>query len=196
MKIFVPSQCELFIVPKVKGAHSCHQSALALFYSLAIEKRKIIVKYCQFKYNYINTNHTISSFPNFHECWYNCISTWKNILFFVYISTKKYKFSVLILSSINTALSQSAFGIYKCYIKIMFMILLWVYIHFGQAEKLAWPRWELCLFMNWYPKSRGFGSHRGQANFSARPMWIYTQSNIINIIFTWVHNIKTHTKNI
>jgi hypothetical protein len=56
MKIFVPSQCELFIVPKVKGAHSCHQSALALFYSLAIEKRKIIVKYCQFKYNYINTS--------------------------------------------------------------------------------------------------------------------------------------------
>jgi hypothetical protein len=24
----------------------------------------------------------------------------------------------------------------------MFLMLLWVYIHTGQAEKLAWPRWE------------------------------------------------------
>jgi hypothetical protein len=32
------------------------------------------------------------------------------------------------------------------------------------------------------------------ANFSACPVWIYTQNNIKNIIFTWVHNIKTHTK--
>ena len=38
-------------------------------------------------------------------------------------------------------------------------------------------------------------SHRCQTNFSACPVWIYTQSNIKNIIFTWVHNIKTHTKN-
>jgi hypothetical protein len=36
--------------------------------------------------------------------------------------------------------------------------------------------------------------HRGQTNFSACPLWIYTHSNIKNIIFTWVHNIKTHTK--
>jgi hypothetical protein len=36
--------------------------------------------------------------------------------------------------------------------------------------------------------------HRGQANFSACPLWIYTQSNIKNVIFSWVHNIKTHTK--
>jgi hypothetical protein len=28
---------------------------------------------------------------------------------------------------------------------------------------------------------RGFDSHRGQANFSACPVWIYTQSNIKNI---------------
>jgi hypothetical protein len=27
-------------------------------------------------------------------------------------------------------------------VNIMFLILLWVYIHTGQAEKLAWPRWE------------------------------------------------------
>jgi hypothetical protein len=53
---------------------------------------------------------------------------------------------------------------------MMFFMLLWVYIHTEQAEKLAWPRWE------------------------SNPVWIYTQSNIKNIIFTWVHNIKTHTK--
>jgi hypothetical protein len=33
---------------------------------------------------------------------------------------------------------------------------------------------------------------RGQANFSACPVWIYTQSNIKDIILTWVHNIKRH----
>jgi hypothetical protein len=27
-------------------------------------------------------------------------------------------------------------------------------------------------------------------------VWIYPQSNIKNIILTWVHNIKTHTQNI
>jgi hypothetical protein len=27
--------------------------------------------------------------------------------------------------------------------------------------------------------------------FQARPVWIYTQSNITNIIFTWVHNTNT-----
>ena len=50
--------------------------------------------------------------------------------------------------------------------------------------------------LDYYPKGRVFDSHRGQANFSACPVWIYTQSNIKNIIFTWVHNITTHTKNI
>jgi hypothetical protein len=30
--------------------------------------------------------------------------------------------------------------------------------------------------------------------WSGCPVWIYTQSNIKNIIFTWVHNTKTHTK--
>jgi hypothetical protein len=42
---------------------------------------------------------------------------------------------------------------------LMFVMLLRVYIHTGQAEKFAWPRWE---------------------------------SNITNIIFTWVHNTNTH----
>jgi hypothetical protein len=27
--------------------------------------------------------------------------------------------------------------------------------------------------------------------FQARPVWIYTQSNITSIIFTWVHNTNT-----
>jgi hypothetical protein len=27
--------------------------------------------------------------------------------------------------------------------------------------------------------------------FQARPVWKYTQSNITNIIFTWVHNTNT-----
>jgi hypothetical protein len=27
--------------------------------------------------------------------------------------------------------------------------------------------------------------------FQARPVWIYTQSSITNIIFTWVHNTNT-----
>ena len=30
-------------------------------------------------------------------------------------------------------------------VKVMFVVLLWVYIHTGQAEKYAWPRWELNL---------------------------------------------------
>jgi hypothetical protein len=30
--------------------------------------------------------------------------------------------------------------------------------------------------------------------FQARPVWIYTQSNITNIIFTWVHNTNAEKK--
>jgi hypothetical protein len=43
-----------------------------------------------------------------------------------------------------------------------------------------------------YPKSRGFESHRGQANFSACPVWMHTQSqsNITNIIYINLHSIK------
>jgi hypothetical protein len=36
-------------------------------------------------------------------------------------------------------------------------------------------------------------SHRGQTNFSACAVWMHTQSNITNIIFTWVHNTNTHS---
>ena len=32
------------------------------------------------------------------------------------------------------------------------------------------------------PKGRGFDSHCGQANFLACPVWMQTQSNIINIM--------------
>ena len=42
-----------------------------------------------------------------------------------------------------------------------------------------------------YSKGRTFDSHRGQAFFQACPVWIYTQSNITNIVFTWVHNTNT-----
>jgi hypothetical protein len=69
----------------------------------------------------------------------------------------------------------------------MFLKLLWVYIHTGQAEMLG------CRGDP--PKACGFYSHRGQANFSDFQVWIYIQSNIKNIIFAWVHNIKTRTKN-
>jgi hypothetical protein len=38
-------------------------------------------------------------------------------------------------------------------VNMMFVMLLWVCIHTGQAEKLAWPRWESnsanCPFLFW-----------------------------------------------
>ena len=37
-------------------------------------------------------------------------------------------------------------------------------------------------------------SHCGQANFSACPVRMHTQSNTTNIIFTQVHNTNTHKK--
>jgi hypothetical protein len=63
-----------------------------------------------------------------------------------------------------------------------------------------WASWKVCLatvgiepatFVNpmlchisELSLSRGFDSHHGQANFSACPVWMHTQSNITNIIFT------------
>jgi hypothetical protein len=41
-------------------------------------------------------------------------------------------------------------------------------------------------------KGRGFDSHRGQANFSACPVWMHTQSNITNIDF-WYSQILVKT---
>ena len=86
--------------------------------------------------------HRISSFSNFHECWYNCIPTRKNVLYFFYniaqrnikynisllILTSGGKFSVLTLSYINTALSQSAFRVYKCYILYIYIYIIYIYI--------------------------------------------------------------------
>jgi hypothetical protein len=96
----------------------------------------------------------------------------------------------------------------------MFVMLLWVYIHTGQA-------WKICLAtvgiesttfgilakcsanniptIFQYSKGRKFnipkvvGSIPAVARhiFQACPVWICTQSNITNIIFTWVHNINT-----
>jgi hypothetical protein len=78
------------------------------------------------------------------------------------------------------------------------LFMLWVCIHTGHAEKFAWPRCESnWRFSPW--SSNLFSlpdvdahSHRGQANFSAWLVWMHTQSNITNIIFTWVHNTNTH----
>jgi hypothetical protein len=50
---------------------------------------------------------------------------------------------------------------------------------------------QCTLQFSWDPKGRGFDSHRGQANFSDCSVWMHTQSNITNIIFTWVHNTNT-----
>jgi hypothetical protein len=88
----------------------------------------------------------------------------------------------------------------------MFVMLLWVCIHTGKLKlTFASPRWEsnprplgsllkqvvIVLFVC---VGCRFDSHRGQANFSACPVWMDTQSNITNIIFTWVHNTSTHKK--
>jgi hypothetical protein len=59
-------------------------------------------------------------------------------------------------------------------------MLLWCYT--GQAEKFAGLATD----------HGGNRTRRGQANFSACPVWMHTQSNITNIIITWVHNTKTH----
>jgi hypothetical protein len=66
-----------------------------------------------------------------------------------------------------------------------------------------------CIVFTWSPmgskikfnavaiKGRGFGSHRGRANFSACPVWIYTRSITVNIktlyspeYVTWKHTQK------
>ena len=74
---------------------------------------------------------------------------------------------------------------------MMFVMLLRVCIHTGQTEKFAWPRWEsnprplgLLVLVAQLAEHRGFDSHRGQANFLGCPVWMHTQSNITNIIFT------------
>jgi hypothetical protein len=43
--------------------------------------------------------------------------------------------------------------------------------------------YDVTLMLLWYYSE--FDSHRGQVNFSAFPVRIYTQSNIKNNIFKW-----------
>jgi hypothetical protein len=80
-------------------------------------------------------------------------------------------------------------------------MLLWVYIHTGRA-------WKICpATVGIEPTTFGIlaqlDPHRASLKnmpghgghiFQARPVWIYTQSNITNIIFTWVHNTSTEKK--
>ena len=91
--------------------------------------------------------HTISSFPNSTSVDITIYQYGKNVLYFFYniamskarrirkisVFTSSGKFPVLTLSYINTALSQSAFRIYKCYIIInkykTFSVLIYSYIN-------------------------------------------------------------------
>jgi hypothetical protein len=58
---------------------------------------------------------------------------------------------------------------------MMFVMLLWVCIHTMQA-------WKICL------------ATVGRHIFQAFSVWIHTQCNITNTIFTWVHNTNTKNK--
>ena len=55
----------------------------------------------------------------------------------------------------------------------------------------TWPRTQLAE--HWASNPKVVGSIPTVAGhiFQARPVWIYTQSNITNIIFTWVPNTNT-----
>ena len=57
------------------------------------------------------------------------------------------------------------------------------------ALEPTWPRSSVSRALDWYPKGRGFDSPQCQANFSACPGWIYTQSNIKNIIIYPIYNL-------
>jgi hypothetical protein len=59
---------------------------------------------------------------------------------------------------------------------MMLAMLLWVYIHTGQA-------WKICLAT--------VGNEPTNHIFQAGPVEIYTQSNITSIIFTRVHYTNT-----
>jgi hypothetical protein len=59
-------------------------------------------------------------------------------------------------------------------VNMMLVMLLWVCIHTGQA-------WKICLWPGTVARHI----------FQACPVWIYTQSNITSIIFTWVHYTNT-----
>ena len=97
-------------------------------------------------------------------------------------------------------------------VNMMFVMLLWVYTHTGRAWKICpatagiepttfgilaqyysnRPDRVAQLVEHWASIPKVVGSIPTVAGhiFQARPVWIYTQSNITNIIFTWVHNTK------
>jgi hypothetical protein len=63
------------------------------------------------------------------------------------LSTEKFKNLLIKVRIYNTMISQLAIFlcVFWCYVLRwinVFLMLLRVYIHTGQAEKLAWPRWE------------------------------------------------------
>ena len=65
----------------------------------------------------------------------------------------------------------------------------------GAASEMV--KWKTGLssqrFIAALGKNRGFDS-KGQANVSACPVWMHTQINTTNIIFTRVHNTNIHKK--
>jgi hypothetical protein len=81
---------------------SCMIPFICFLHELLMSFKNIFNKYETFFvliYSYINTSgnweneklhvwklyfHTISSFPNFHVCWYNCISIRKSVLYIFY----------------------------------------------------------------------------------------------------------------
>jgi hypothetical protein len=87
----------------------------------------------------------------------------------------------------------------------MFLMLYWVYIHTGQAEKLAVTTVgiEPATFGGylWYfgTKSSIFDTTNqcvlwSWSNFSAYPVWIYTQSNIKNTMISIFKKTLNHLK--
>ena len=127
----------LFIQVRIKKYKTFFRVDIQLYqHEWKLEKREIVWKHDARR---AECFHAISSFSNFHECWYNSISTRKNVLYLFYNTAMSKarrirkisvfpsggKFSVFTLSYVNTALNQSAFRIHKCYI-IMFVMLSWV----------------------------------------------------------------------
>ena len=64
------------------------------------------------------------------------------------------------------------------------------------SRRLCWYWRNQTQFQNiaYSNRTRGrrFDIHCVQTYLSACPVWIWTQINTTNIIFTWIHNMKTH----
>jgi hypothetical protein len=70
------------------------------------------------------------------------------------------------------------------FIVFILVMLLWVYIHTRQA-------WKICLTTVGNEPTTFDLPTVVRRIFQACPVWIYTQSNITSIIFTWVHYTNT-----